>query len=76
MAPLTHVQAVSGAVPVGELGVVLPHEHTFIDLLREYRADGLIHDPELVRDELRLYRAAGGTTLVAAPLAVSARSRR
>jgi len=64
VAPLSHVQSVGGAVPVGELGVILPHEHTFIDLLREYRADGLINDPELVLDELRLYRAAGGTTLV------------
>lgn len=54
----------TGPVPVGQLGVVMPHEHTFIDLLREYRGDGLINDPELVRDELLRFRAAGGTTIV------------
>jgi predicted metal-dependent phosphotriesterase family hydrolase len=42
----------------------MPHEHTFIDLLREYRGDGLINDPELVRDELVRFRDAGGATIV------------
>jgi predicted metal-dependent phosphotriesterase family hydrolase len=61
---LTSIQSVGGPIPVDGLGVVLPHEHTFIDLLREYRGSGLINDPELVALELRAYRAAGGTTLV------------
>jgi predicted metal-dependent phosphotriesterase family hydrolase len=61
---LTEIQSVSGPVPVSDLGVVMPHEHTFIDLLREYRGDGLINDPALVRDELIRYREAGGTTIV------------
>jgi predicted metal-dependent phosphotriesterase family hydrolase len=51
-------------VPLTELGVVMPHEHTFIDLLREYRGEGLVNDPELVRDELIRYREAGGRTIV------------
>ncbi len=62
--PLTHVQSVTGPVAVADLGVVMPHEHTFIDLLREYRGDGLINDPELVAAELRLYGEAGGRTIV------------
>lgn len=61
---LTELQSVSGPVRVAELGVVMPHEHTFIDLLREYRGDGLINDPQLVAQELSAYRAAGGSTLV------------
>jgi predicted metal-dependent phosphotriesterase family hydrolase len=61
---LSTIQSVSGPVPVAELGVVMPHEHTFIDLLREYRGEGLINDPELVRDELVRYRTAGGMTIV------------
>jgi predicted metal-dependent phosphotriesterase family hydrolase len=60
----TTLQSVTGPLPVDKLGVVMPHEHTFIDLLKEYRADGLINDPELVRDELARYRAAGGSTIV------------
>ena len=61
---MSTVETVTGPVAVDQLGVVMPHEHTFIDLLREYRGDGLINDPELVRDELLRYRAAGGTTIV------------
>ncbi|HVM30850.1 MAG TPA: hypothetical protein VM305_08810 [Candidatus Limnocylindrales bacterium] len=62
--PLSDVQSVTGPVAVADLGVVMAHEHTFIDLLREYRGNGLINDAELVAEELRRYRAAGGTTIV------------
>lgn len=62
--PLTHVQSVTGPVAVADLGVVMPHEHTFIDLLREYRANGLVNDPELVAAELSRYCEAGGRTIV------------
>jgi len=61
---LSAIQSVTGPVAIDRLGVVMPHEHTFIDLLREYRGDGLINDPELVRDELVRFRDAGGSTLV------------
>jgi predicted metal-dependent phosphotriesterase family hydrolase len=61
---LSVVQSVSGPVAIDRLGVVMPHEHTFIDLLREYRANGLINDPELVCAELGRFRDSGGTTLV------------
>ncbi|MGI8533715.1 MAG: phosphotriesterase family protein, partial [Candidatus Limnocylindrales bacterium] len=44
--------------------VVLPHEHVFIDLMREYRGDGLLHDEALAISEVARFAAAGGTTLV------------
>jgi predicted metal-dependent phosphotriesterase family hydrolase len=61
---LSAIQSVNGPIAVDQLGVVMPHEHTFIDLLREYRGNGLINDPELVCDELVRFREAGGSTLV------------
>ena len=64
MAVLSAIQSVKGPIAIEQLGVVMPHEHTFIDLLREYRANGLINDLELVRDELIRFREAGGSTLV------------
>ncbi len=58
------VMTVTGPVAAGELGVVLPHEHVFDELLREYRADGLLNDAALAVQELGHYAAAGGGTLV------------
>jgi phosphotriesterase-related protein len=55
---------VRGPVAVTDLGVVLPHEHVFIDLLREYRGTGLLADEELAVEEVARFRAAGGGTLV------------
>ncbi len=59
-----HVMSVSGPVEASELGVVLPHEHVFADLVREYRGTGLLNDEHLARLELALLRDAGGHTLV------------
>jgi phosphotriesterase-related protein len=58
------VMTVRGPIPAGDLGVVLPHEHVFIDLLREYRGTGLLADEALAVEELVLFRDAGGGTLV------------
>jgi len=58
------VMTVTGAVEPADLGVVLPHEHVFIDLMREYRGDGLLHDEALAISEVARFAAAGGTTLV------------
>lgn len=55
---------VRGPVPATELGVTLPHEHVLIDLVREYRADGLLNDEGLAIRELKGFRDAGGSTLV------------
>jgi predicted metal-dependent phosphotriesterase family hydrolase len=59
-----HVMSVSGPVEASALGVVLPHEHVFADLVREYRGTGLLNDEHLARLELALLRDAGGRTLV------------
>ncbi len=61
---LSAIQSVNGPIAIDRLGVAMPHEHTFIDLLREYRGNGLINDPELVSDELVRFRDAGGSTIV------------
>jgi phosphotriesterase-related protein len=58
------VMTVRGPVPAADLGVTLPHEHLFIDLLREYRGAGLLADEALATEELARFRDAGGTTLV------------
>ncbi|MGO8726329.1 MAG: phosphotriesterase [Streptosporangiaceae bacterium] len=58
------VMSVTGPVQPADLGVVLPHEHVFTNLVREYRGTGLLNDEHLARRELELLRAAGGGTLV------------
>lgn len=58
------VMTVTGPVKADDLGIVLPHEHVFIDLVREYRGNGLLNDEHLARLELGALRVAGGTTLV------------
>jgi predicted metal-dependent phosphotriesterase family hydrolase len=58
------VMSVTGLVQSADLGVVLPHEHVFTNLVREYRGTGLLNDEQLACQELRLLQAAGGTTLV------------
>ncbi|UMG93497.1 M20/M25/M40 family metallo-hydrolase [Nocardioides sp. TF02-7] len=58
------VMTVRGPVAADALGVVLPHEHLFSDLLVEYRAAGLLDDEALAVQELGRYAAAGGGTLV------------
>ena len=58
------IMSVTGPVQPGDLGVVLPHEHVFADLVREYRGTGLLNDEYLARRELEAFAAAGGTTLV------------
>jgi len=58
------VMTVTGPVGRDELGFVLPHEHVFIDLVREYRGSGLLNDEHLACQELGALKAAGGGTLV------------
>jgi phosphotriesterase-related protein len=58
------VMSVTGPKSAEELGVVLPHEHVFANLMREYRGTGLLNDPQLARNELDLFQRAGGTTIV------------
>lgn len=58
------VQGVLGPIPDTALGITLPHEHLFIDLLREYRDSGLLRDEELAVREAEAFRALGGGTIV------------
>ena len=61
---LTELWSVTGPVAPADLGVTMPHEHTFLDGMREHRGDGLVHDAALVTQELVEYRALGGRSLV------------
>ncbi len=58
------VMTVRGPIPAADLGLTLPHEHLFIDLLREYRGNGLLHDEALAIEEVGRFRDAGGSTIV------------
>ena len=58
------VMTVAGEIAADHLGVTLPHEHVFADLLKEYRSSGILSDEELAVAELRRFATAGGTTLV------------
>jgi phosphotriesterase-related protein len=51
-------------VAAADLGLTLIHEHVFIDLMREYRGNGLLHDEALAVAELGRFHEAGGRTLV------------
>jgi phosphotriesterase-related protein len=55
---------VTGPVEADALGHVLPHEHVFINLLAEYRAEGLLNDATRMAEELAAFREVGGGTLV------------
>jgi len=61
---VTSVMTVRGPVPAERLGVTLPHEHLFIDLMREYRGNGLLNDVSLAVAEVARFAAAGGGTIV------------
>jgi len=52
-----------GEVPIDQLGRTLTHEHLFINLMAERRGDGLLHDEELLIDELQVLADQGGQTI-------------
>ncbi|WP_326822087.1 hypothetical protein OHA77_03545 [Streptosporangium sp. NBC_01639] len=61
---MTHVVTVTGECAAEDLGFVLPHEHLFLDLVQEYRGDGLLNDREAAVEDLRSYATAGGGALI------------
>jgi predicted metal-dependent phosphotriesterase family hydrolase len=61
---LSELTSVTGPVRPDALGVTMPHEHTFLDVMREYRGDGLVRDAALIVGDLRDYAASGGRTIV------------
>lgn len=59
------VMTVTGPISADELGYTLPHEHVFLDLMRDnWSGDNYLNDPELAYQELMLYKKAGGVSLV------------
>lgn len=61
---MSEVMTVTGPVPASTLGKTLPHEHLFLDIIREYRGAGLLNDPVLMAEELAHFAACGGRTIV------------
>src|SRR5688500_9227067 len=61
---MSSVWTALGPVDQADLGLVLPHEHLFINMLRERRGDGLVNDPALVTGEVEHFRRLGGRTIV------------
>lgn len=61
---MSELMTVRGAVPGSDLGVTLMHEHLFINLLREYRGDGLLNDEALAVAECQEFVDVGGQTIV------------
>jgi phosphotriesterase-related protein len=56
---------VTGPISADELGYTLPHEHLYLDLMRDnWSGDNYLNDPELTYKELMLYKEAGGVSLV------------
>ena len=63
------VQTVTGWIPAGDVGFVLPHEHVGIGSYGRHGRDpwemwGIINDEDLLADELVRFKDAGGGTLV------------
>ncbi len=61
MMPL--VPTALGDIQLSELGRTLSHEHLFMNLMLERRGDGLVHDEELLAEELAVFAAQGGRTI-------------
>lgn len=58
------VMTVRGPVPASELGRTIMHEHILLDMMREFRLEGLLNNVPLAVAELERFRAAGGRTVV------------
>lgn len=61
------VMTVTGPIPPSELGMTLMHEHLYIDLYKiagRYDGAGMIDDDNLIADEVSLFKAEGGRTIV------------
>ncbi|MDA1257614.1 MAG: phosphotriesterase-related protein [Chloroflexi bacterium] len=61
------VMTVTGPIDPSELGVTLMHEHLYIDLFKisgRYDAAGMIDDDDLIAEEVSLFKAEGGRSIV------------
>jgi phosphotriesterase-related protein len=56
---------VTGPLAPDKLGITLPHEHLFCNIHHVTRnANAILNDPVLAREEIALFRDAGGATVV------------
>lgn len=61
----TQVMSVTGPISSNELGFTLPHEHIYLDLMRDrFYINNFLSDMEMAEIEVRRYADAGGKTLV------------
>jgi len=58
------VMTVRGPVGAADLGITLPHEHVFLNLMLEYKKEGVLNDEALALRELAPLVDAGCRTLV------------
>ncbi len=61
------VMTVTGPIEPSNLGITLMHEHLYIDLYKisgRYDAAGMIDDDDLIADEVSLFKAEGGNSIV------------
>jgi phosphotriesterase-related protein len=61
---MNEVMTARGPIAADQLGVTLMHEHIFINEMLEERPIGLLHDYELMTQEVDYFTAAGGGTIV------------
>ena len=62
---MANVMTVNGPIDASKLGITLMHEHIYMDATREVGGrNGLLNDPELMYEELMLYKEAGGVSIV------------
>jgi phosphotriesterase-related protein len=61
---MTDVMTVRGPVDPDTLGITLPHEHVFLNLMLEYKKEGVLNDEVLARRELEQLEAFGCRTIV------------
>lgn len=61
---MAKVMTVTGPMSTDSCGRTLPHEHLFINEMREMRAVGLVNDQQMLTEELAAFVAAGGKTIV------------
>lgn len=57
------VMTVLGSTMVGELGVTLPHEHVLLNLMAEYKREGVLNDEALAIQELGRLPEVGCRTI-------------
>ena len=59
------VMTVNGPISADKLGFTSPHEHIYLDLMRDnWSGNNFLNDPELAYEELMYFKRAGGVTAV------------